>query len=347
MRVLLCLPLLLAAPDSTVSDDPVLVLPDGGAAKVWAGVGPETAPSSIEDSAGDWSNAATWRRWAQLVSEESKAERPNPARRSALCLLARDQGRGDDVWRHYALLGSEPGYVAAVTPALLPGLPAGSKVEAGGRPATLANDTLLTPFLPPSKQEGFAGAIEWREATAKGIRIGEAICDLTIVVDAQGVQVDLTHVGGGSGRVQVVLPEPAGFEIAIEYVNWMKRGDEERGGPVTLELRPDEEPHQIYGRLKERRLSMPTLRATQVPAGMKEGGLLFELAEDDPDRAFFTELASIVSGLLEVEVSLVAPGSKRERWTGTLMAFPSGPSRVERLRYLASSIEGYLLRTDD
>lgn len=341
MHALLLLPLL-AAP----GDEGPLSLPDGPAAKVWAGVGPETSPADIAARAGlwaDWSTRSTWSTWASLVREEAAAEGPEPARRAILCLLARGHGRAGDAWAHYGTLGAEPGLVAAVTPRLLPGVPSEAAVEPGGRPAPLPDGVVLRPFLPPSSGEGPAGTVEWRSATAHGLRIGAAVVDLTVTVEATGVQVDLTHVSGGAATVSVLLPEPEGFEVKIEYLDWLRREDDQLRTPIPVELKPGEEPRQLYGRVLERRAALPTGGAQRLPAALVEGGLVFEVPDGDPDRAALEEIAAVVGELLGVEARLRAPGAPRGDTSGTVFRLPAGRERVERLRFLASAIERFLL----
>lgn len=337
MRPLLLLALLVP------TDGPVLTLPDGQAAKVWAGIGPETVPAGLTAPPGDWGSGSTWQRWAELVQAEASAEEHDPAQRAALCLLARSHGRAADAWGHYQALGAEPSWVAAVTPALLPGIPRQARVEAGGRPAPLPDGVLLTPFLPPSTQKGPAGAVEWRTAKSHRLRIGAAVVDLTITVEATGVQVDLTHLEGGPASVQVLLPQPEGFEIRVEYLDWIRREDEDLRTPIPVQLLPGEETHQLYGRILEQRSELPTGPATRLPAALVHGGLTFEVPAGDPDEPYLSEIAGVVSSLLEVEVRLAQPGVAPDTRPGLTFRLPPGQERLGRLRFLASAIEDFLL----
>ena len=337
MRPLLLLALLVP------TDGPVLTLPDSQAAKVWAGIGPETVPAVLAAPPGDWDSHSTWQRWADLVQAEASAAEPGPARRAALCLLAQSHGRAAAAWGHYQALGAEPAWVAAVPPALLPGIPRGARVEAGGRPAPLPDGVLLTPFLPPSTQEGPAGAVEWRSARSHRLRIGEAVVDLTITVEATGVQVDLTHLEGGPTSVTVLLPQPEGFEIRVEYLDWIRREDEDLRTPIPVQLLPGEETHQLYGRILEARSELPTGAATRLPAALVRGGLTFEVPAGDPEEAHLTEIAGVVSSLLGVEARLAKPGAAPDARPGLTFRLPPGQERLGRLRFLASTIEDFLL----
>jgi hypothetical protein len=338
LRALLLLPLLLAP----TRDNSALTLPDGPAAKVWAGVGPDTQPAELPPEArlglDPWNQPATWKRWAELVRLEEQTN--DPARRAELCLLAKAHGRASDAWHHYQALGADPTWVAAVTPSLLPGVPAGSPVAPGGRAAPLPDGVLLTPFLPPTSRRG---AVEWRTATVHGLTIGEAVLDLTITVEATGVQVDLAHVSGGAAKVSVLLPEPEGFQIRVEYVDWLRRDNDQIRTPITVELKPGEEPRQLYGRVLEQRSHLPTGAARKLPASLLLGGLVFEVPADDPQRADLARIAGVIGELLQVETRVDTPGAPRPEWSCTVFRLPPGHERLERLRYLASAIEAYLL----
>lgn len=339
-HLLLLLPLLAPA------DEPVLTLPDGPAAKAWAGVGAETVPAGAPRGAAtaEWSEPETWRRWAELVAAAAAGERPDPARRAELCLLARAHGRARDAWRHYRALGGDPAWVAAVTPALLPGAPPGAAVEPGGRPAPLPDGARLEPFLPPTSQAGPAGAVAWRTATVHGLRVGDAVVDLAVTVEATGVQVDVTHVSGGSATLEIVLPEPEGFEIRVEYVDWLRRDPIELRDPIPLAIGPGEEPRQLYGRVIERRSELPTGLPERLPEGLRRGGLTFVVPADDPDREELGRVAETVGELLGIPTRLRAHRVPGEGWTGTTFELgPAGAERAERLRFLASSIERFLL----
>ena len=328
----------------------LLTLPDGPAAKVWASVSPSTLPSTPEEPSPDWNQVSTWTRWGEILQLEAAATHPDPARRAALCLLARSQGRADDAWRHYVALGRAADdaapWIAAITPLLLPGVPDGTPIEAGGRPAPLPDGVILTPFLPPTSGRGPSGAVEWRSATVHHLRVGGAVIDLTVTVEATGVEVDITHVDGGKAHLAVLLPEPEGFEIRVEYLDWMRREDADLRTPIPVEVRPGEEPHQLYGRVIELHADLPTGTATRLPEGTHLAGIVFEVDPEDPYRSGLERIAGVLSELLGVATHVRSSGRRPEMWSPTVFRLPRGPGRAARLRYLTSSIETYLLGRD-
>lgn len=342
----------------TPADEPVLTLPDGPVAKVWAGVGVETQPAQLPAGIGErsWDEAATWQRWAELVALEARAQKPDPARRAELCLLARAHGRAEDAWQHYRELGAHPSWVAAVTPFLLPGVPGGSRIEAGGLAAPLKEGVLLAPFLPPATRSGLAGQVEWRSATAHRLRIGEGVIDVTITVEATGVQVDLAHVEGEAVELNVLLPEPEGFEIRIEYVDWMRREDSERRTPIPLRILPGEEPHQLFGRLLEGRSNLPTGKAVGLPALIREQGLTFLVPEEEDTYELTSRIAAVIGELLGVPERVRTVRVHPQEQPGIVFRLMQQPGskggqehgrvRLERLRYLASALEAFLLERE-
>ena len=334
---------------STV-DGVVLELPDGPAAKAWAGVGSQTVPHPLHPnlrkacatSSPAGSAVPTWRMWADWVAAEARTTEPE--RRAALCLLARAQGRHADAWGHYAKVGADPRWVASVTPYLLPGAPLDSPLEPGGNLAPLPDGVLLQPFLPPPIQNADAApsAVAWRKATVGGIRVGDATLELTISVEATGVQVDVVHRGGGAAKVAILIPEPPGYEIRIEYLDWMQT-DQPRL-PILVDLQPGGEPTTLWGRMIERRVALPTGQAKSLPQSLVRGGLFLSMPADDPQRAAVGQIAPVLAKLLGVRVGLTEPGGQLPGWTGTVLHLGTAAERGERLTWLASAIESFLLQ---
>ncbi|MEE8467761.1 MAG: hypothetical protein V3T22_04870, partial [Planctomycetota bacterium] len=168
------------APDDDSPRRYRLELPDSPQAKVWAAVAADTRPAGLpgpDPAAADWSQAATWRRWASLVAAEDESPNPTPERRAVLCLLASAHGRADDAWGHLATLGAAPEWAAAVTAFLLPGVPPGTRLGPGGEPRDLPAGTVLRPLPPPDSGTLPRGAVEWRTAHVRGLQVGGATLD--------------------------------------------------------------------------------------------------------------------------------------------------------------------------
>jgi hypothetical protein len=203
---------------------------------------------------------------------------------------------------------------------------------------------LLRPFLPPPLEDAEAapGGFAWRKATVRGIRVGEATLDLTISVEATGVQVDVAHRGGGATTVAILIPEPPGYEIRIEYLDWMQTEQPRR--PILVDLQPGGEPTTLWGRMIERRVSLPTGQAQQLPQSLVQGGLFLSLPADDPQRDAVGEITPVLAKLLGVRVGLTEPGAPLPGWTGTVLHLGSPAERGERLTWLASAIESFMLQ---
>jgi hypothetical protein len=342
--------LALAAQDpSAPAADAGLSLPDGRAAKVLAGIAADTQPAALPEDAAQrlapdaWEDPRTWQRWADAVAAESRAARPDGARRALLCLLARSHGRTRDAWEHFGALGDAPEHAAAVGAFLIPGVPPGTPIEAGGRPAPLPSGAVLSPFLPPRSPDARPGAIEWRSATYGGLRIGDATVDLSLSVESTGVQLDLTLATGDEASIAAVLPAPDGFSIRVEYLDWSRQPTV--GAPLRVVLRAgDEEPHSLYGRVLEDRVSLPAARAGHVPRQLSEGGLRLELPRGDPQLALLKGAAPALAALLGAAVVVVEEsGAPSGGFSGTTMRLPAGPQRAARLRYLVGSLEAHAL----
>jgi len=325
-----------------------LQLPDSPQAKVWAAVAADTRPAQLpgpDPAAADWSRSATWQRWASLVAAERVSPQPSPERRAVLCLLASTHGRAHDAWAHLATLGAAPEWAAAVTAYLLPGVPAGTRLGPGGEPRDLPAGTLLRPLPPPDSGTLPPGAVEWRTARIEGLTVGGARLDLAITIESTGVQVDATHTSGDPTRLWVQLPVPRPFQIEVEYLDWMRR--DTVGLPVELELNPGQDTRTIYGRTRESRSDLPTGRARALPAQLLEGALFLEVPAADPQWAHLTAVAKVLAELLDVAVHLRTPAARMansgEPWTGISLSLPAGEGRAQRLRYLASAVERFLL----
>ncbi len=198
-----------------------------------------------------WGEEAPWRRWVELLRTEAHAQEPDPERRAQLALLAREQGRDSDAWRHLLRCGEDP-LVLALFPAFLPGVPARllSAEE-------LPDGVLLRPALPPATEDprGTLATLAGRTMEHRRVLVGGALLYLVLRIEGDGVQVDLVHKSGPSVRVRVSLPAPAGVEIALTYKDWEKLEDPR--APIELALSQEDPSHTIWGRFRMRRDRWP------------------------------------------------------------------------------------------
>ena len=327
-------------------------LPEGPVARAWAGVGAETKPIDLAETllaSEPWRGdpaAATpdqrWSSWARWLGEEAGAEEPGPRRRAGLLLLAREQGRWRDAWVHLERLGGFPEWAAAAMPHLLPGVPAKSALGRGGLPGPLPDGVLLRPAPPPALEAKTRGRIGTRSARVEGLRIGEAVVTLVVSVEPSGVEVDLLHTGGGPATLRVLLPTPAGQEIRVEYIDWMRQ--DEVGLPLTLELQPGDEEHNLFGRFHPRHEPLPATPKGALPQQLQRGGLWIECAEGAPAEAEARAAVRAFGALLEVPTGIRRPGTlPASPWSATILHLPADEAEARRfLARIASAVEGRL-----
>jgi len=335
------------APASAGGEDlpaPQLVLPDGAAAKAWAQVSADTPPAALDWGAAgaptlaSWEAGATWSAWSQALA--SAAREPNDVTaRARLCLLAKSQGRDQDAWRHFAALVAEPSHAAAAASYLFPGVPLDSELQAGGLPPALPDGTILTPSVPPLAADA-PSPLVLRSMHFDGVRVGEATLGLDLEVSNSGVEVTVRHLSGGAALVGVLMPRVEGFPFYVEYIDWMRQ--DELGEPLVIEVQPGDEEHAFFARFREERATVPTRIPEHLPATIVRGGLWFDFEGSDQPPAFFAQLQQAFAQLLDVRVELHSAATGT-RIGGQIIRVPSGPERAARLRYLAASVERFVL----
>jgi len=337
--------------------DQRVTLPESSAARAFASVASDTAPTDLaaELYAQDaWlrnpasAEAATvYARWGTWLEAEAGAVTIDPRSRSGLVLFAVHQRRFEDAWAHFGRLSAAPEWAAAVLPQLLPGAPAEIAAAPGGVPGALPDGVLLAPAPPPPPHSDPRGSLRPRSAEVKGVRIGEALVDIRISVEPSGVQVDLEHVGGGPTTVRVLLPEPVGQEIRVEYLDWMRQ--DELRVPLVVGLSPDdEEEHTLWGRFQPRRVPMPALPTGEPPRAFLRGGLFLTLKPGDELEAEAQAFASAMGKLFGVPTGVLATGEVPEIdvYEPILARLPAAPAGRLRLVQLLSSVERHLTRPE-
>jgi len=321
-------------------------LPDGPAARAWAGVGPETVARELS---GDWLERAVaeaaggaegleaeWTAWAAWLAGEAAATEPDPRRRSALALHALRQGRWGSAWRHFEALGATPEWAAAVMPHFLPGAPT-------GRARALPDGALLRPAVPPASGEAGAWRFETREAWARGVRIGAAEVELRVLVEAAGVELTLRHTGGGPTTFQVLLPEPAGMAIRVEYLDWMRQDTLRQ--PLPVSLAPGGEPVVLFGRFLPSESRLPATPAGALPPQLARGGLWLEVEPLSSSEPLARAAATALGRALDVPAGLRRPSDPPSGapWSGTVVRVPDGAEAGRLLASIAAAAEDYLL----
>lgn len=261
----------------------------------------EPAPWPDEWTEEAWSDGDGWDAWADAL------DRADDTARAQLARLAHLQGRWDDAWRHLAAIGDARTARAAL-PAILPGAPRESSepgaAVADGLAQPLPDGVLLRPSLPPPGNELVNGGRVRRAVELAGVRVGDAILHLRVALEGDGVQIDFTHAGGGECRLQVIIPEPEGFEIRVEYVDWDRRSTV--GEPHELVLRPGDEPHKLWGRFLRFPRPWPGRLPEHLPAQIQAAGLVVVDAPDAGATALLAGFAGALERTLGVPVHVTA-----------------------------------------
>jgi hypothetical protein len=238
--------------------------------------------------------------------------------------------------------------MSALLPSFLPGVPPHTKLTSEAMPA-LRDGVELRPSLPPPSDKAEPGRIDVRAMKIESFVVGGATLSMRVAVEVEGVQIDIDHRSGGEAHLSIVIPEPEEIAIGNEYVDWMVQ--ETHHAPLAFEIKPGDETHTIYGRFEVRTLTHPTRLPDNVPAQLR-GGALWLLVPERSD--FFDAVAKSVRNVplgldCRVITSAEEAGSKRvpsDVVRGTTIDLRAREERDEKLRWLVSSIERFLLAKD-
>ena len=330
-----------------------VTLCESPAARAWAGVGPETVPVDLDEllfAEDPWlldpsraDPAQVWERWGTWLGAEGRSESADPRRRAGLCLLAVHHRRWEDAWAHFARLGAAPPWAAAVVPALVPGVPIDQLGAAADPGRSLPEGLVLRPAVPPRPADDPPTSLRPREMWARQLRIGGAVLDTKVSIEPSGLEVDLWHLSGEAVEVAVLLPEPPGQEIRVEYIDWMRQ--DERRVPLRLELVPGSEEHNLFGRFSPRRAPLPALPEGALPAGIAGGGLWISLPASDELERTAAPVARALSRLFDVPGGTLAHGMPLPPGSvaGVRIELESGAAGLSKLVAVVSLAETYVL----
>ncbi|MDZ4774623.1 MAG: hypothetical protein SGI72_15965 [Planctomycetota bacterium] len=289
-----------------------------------------------------WQSAETWSHWSALVELEGQSVHPDPERRARLALLAGAQGRAEDAWQHTSQI-SDPRWLAAILPVFLPGVPAESAIGSGGAGGALADGVVLSPSLPPSSQVARTdGRVDRRAMSVRSFQVGRAFVSMRVSVEAEGVQIDVKHLSGESAKLSVVIPSSADYAFADEYVDWYRQ--DTMRVPHAIELEPGEAEHTIYGRFEPRAKLETSGVPRALPGSVREGGVWFTLPLDDPDRALLVKIAETIDARgFGFHLGVREITTKTPSFSGVTFALDDVATRAEKLAWLASAIERFVL----
>jgi len=295
-------------PGAPAVDPPALSLPAGPAAEAWSRVAADTElpedaiapwPQWSDRSERGWGSAAPWKRWVELVRTEATGE-SDPRRRAALALLARARGRDLDAWAHFEACGDDPRVLAALAPSFFPGTPLDHPGLAGGLPTTLPDGALLRPALPPRPflEEGRPEGLVEHALEHGGFQIGESMIAMKLLLERDGVQVDLHHLEGPPVTVRVLLPVPAGEEIGVAYVDWYRQDAAEVPLEVRLSASEEEASHELWGRFRAKPIPWPSRLPATLPAQVELAGLAVRVSPELFEQPWLGHLARSLGELL-------------------------------------------------
>ncbi len=322
------------APDAP---QPRCELPAGPLAEAVRRLDPGVKPAALDpdDRSADWSQPPTIERWGRALEAAAGAQRSG---RAALALLALRQGRAGDAWDHVAACKDDPALLAALLPCFLPG--ADVAIEGD---APLPDGAVLRPATPPRTRAPVPGRPERREMHRRGLRVGDAVLDLRVAVEPEGVQIDVKHVSGGVARLAIAIPREEGYALASEYVNWFRQ--EETGIAHRIEVGPDAVEFTLYGRFDPRPSAFPALVPGARPAVLEHGGLEIRPSPAPGGAERAAALARVLARPpLRLAARVRAPDAPAGAWT-PLCVDLSDPAGAEgKLADLCSAVERSALR---
>lgn len=313
---------------------PRIELPAGPAADVVARLEsgqPDVLPIPPPDP---WARPETWKRWAELLTLECKASRPDPLRRAELALLALAQGRYEDAWERFEQCGSSPAVARALLPHFLP----------GARSTPLADGVALAPALPPpsSAEARAAGSVragvDRRSMKIDGLVVGAATIALKVSVEIEGVQIDVQHLSGGPVQLAIAIPKDPRFGFSDEYVDWYRA--EVKGVAHALSIQPGDEEHTLYARFEPRAPEWPTLLPEDVPAQVATGGLRIVARAGNGELDLLRAVAeSLAAGPLHLPAVLHEAGSPSGDFLGVTIDLTEAALRPRKLAWIAGAVE--------
>jgi hypothetical protein len=348
----------LHAQDAKPAAQVPISLPDSRAAKAYA-ASVITGKKVLRDPGRDgpillsrlepdaWRSPSMWEAWGAALRSEAHPGSPHLQERAFLAVLALEQQRWDDAWDHFAACSASREWMSGLLPGFLPG--AGTtEIEARGPlPPALEDGVVLRPSLPPPSENAAPGRIDARAMKVDGFVVGAATLSMRVAVEAEGIEIDIEHRGGGAAKLSVVMPAPSDWDIGNEYVDWVVQPTHH--APLEIAIDASDPTRTLYGRFAPRELAHPTRVPDSVPAQIEHGTLWLLAPGDGNDAALFDGIAKSLSRLpLHLVCGVrTAPGSVApadpERPCATVVDLRDDASRDEKLAWLVSAIEHLVL----
>lgn len=298
-----------------------------------------------------WRQPSAWIEWAAALEAAARDEKPDGSRRAQLALMAWSQGRSDDAWDHLATLTDAHEWYTAAIPYLFPGNTktgmgwnAGSNV---GSSLEVDDGGAFAPAFPPPSVPACeivlgTGRIERRAMKISGLRIGEALVDMRVALEYEGLQIDVEHKGGAACKLKLRLPVPLDFDIANVYVDWQRR-EGPTSAEVDVALVAGGEPVTIFARFEPLEVRWPTTVPSVLATAAREHGFALIVGDDDPERARVAGFAAAMARLLGCKTQVVAPAQALAVAPAITLDLSGGADRERKLRGLISQCERFAL----
>jgi hypothetical protein len=186
-----------------------------------------------------------------------------------------------------------------------------------------------------------------REATVRDLVVNGTRFDMKITFDSYGVQLDFEWKAGEGASLLVLLPEPDGFEIRVEYVDWMRQ--KEKRVPHLVELSAQTPQISLFARIRSTQARWPGLVAGALPRELERAGLWLEYAPGEAEVELLQAVAAGAGRALDIPVraresSQASRVEADSRARGVVMRLAApGPERSRQLAWLASSVEHTVL----
>lgn len=242
-----------------------------------------------------WRGPELWNQWAEALASPDQ-----PASRVTLAMVARSQGRYEDMWDH---IGELPARWAQplVTALMQPVVRAGEPI-------------LLAPPLPPTPRHDRASGTlpPKRIITVTGLSLpgpgAPTLVDMVVEDTAEGVEVALTWKAGPPLEVLVEPPVPPDRSTRTLYFDWEKIDIAPRH-PVLVAPRPEqnEQSWVLWARTRPLWIAVPRLTPGQGLTNLPP--IQIATVSGDPELERLKGFAAFLDAALGIESEvLVDPG---------------------------------------
>ena len=113
---------------------------------------------------------------------------------------------------------------------------------------------------------------------------------------------------------------------------------------LTLEVKPGEEEHTLYGRFEGRGTTWSTKIPHELPGQLAKGKLWLVVEPHDDERSLVDAIATCLSQKkLGFECAVIESDAKNSDWSGIRFDLTNRGERESKLAWPATSVESFLL----